>query len=201
MCCRCSRSAAARPAPVHLLSPSLAPAPSALAAGDEVVQVSAGYGHSCARKSDSTVWCWGGDFWGQLGDGTRGDSDGRRMTPVQVIDGGGPLSSVKSVSAGAQHTCALKTDGSVWCWGATWSGRLGDGTRGDSDEVRLAPVRVRRGSGYLTSVKSLSSGGVHTCAVRTDGSAWCWGYNEHGQIGNGTDEYPMTPVQVLFPDP
>src|SRR4051812_37056727 len=85
-----------------------------------VTAISAGHLHTCALLTDATVWCWGYDYSGQLGDGTRGDPTARhfyRMNPVQVRLGSGKLGAVRAISAGLGHTCALRTDRTVWCWG------------------------------------------------------------------------------------
>jgi alpha-tubulin suppressor-like RCC1 family protein len=91
------------------------------------------------------------------------------------------------VSAGGYHTCAIKQDGSLWCWGANWSGQLGDGTY----TSRNTPVQI-----MSSGVSSVALGYAHTCAVRTDGSLWCWGYNEYGQLGDG-GLWKNTPVYIM----
>src|SRR5262249_21229075 len=96
-------------------------APAGATTGDSVKQISAGESHTCAVRTDGTAWCWGDNRYGQLGDGTRGDASFNRLHPVQVKQGNGFLTDVKNVGAGAGHTCAVKNDGTVWCWGeATW---------------------------------------------------------------------------------
>jgi len=105
----------------------------------------AAYGFSChslALKRDGTVWAWGGNSKGQLGDG----STTNRLTPVQVRD----LTGVTAISGGGHHSLALKADGTAWAWGYNWDGELGDGTNTD----RLTPVQVRN----LTGVLALSGG-------------------------------------------
>lgn len=171
-----------------------------------ITAISTGIGyHSCARRSDGTAWCWGYDDHGQLGDGTRGDANNSRLEAVKVKQASGPMTGVRSVSAGDQHSCAVKTDGTVWCWGDDRNGALGDGTTGDpTTHDRLSPVKVKRGSGYLTDITAVSGGGDgrdHTCARRSDGTAWCWGYDLYGQLGDGTtgnvDNVRTKAVKVL----
>jgi len=146
-----------------------------------VVQVTAGYYHTCALKQDGTVWCWGDNYHGQLGDGTIYD----RPTPVQVKN----LTGVVQIAGGGIHTCALEQDGTVWCWGDNRSGQLGDGTTSS----KLTPIQVQN----LTGVVQVAGGGrFHTCALRQDGTAWCWGNNNFGQLGDGTTTNRYTPVQV-----
>jgi hypothetical protein len=90
------------------------------------------------------------------------------------------------VSAGGYHTCAVKTDGSLWCWGRNDYGQLGDGTYAD----RNTPVQI------MTGVSSVALGYSHTCAVKTDGSLWCWGYNYYGQLGDG-GAWKDKPVYIM----
>lgn len=141
------------------------------------VAIATGRVHSCAIKSDTTVWCWGDNSDGQLGDGTTNPS----LVPVPVSG----LTGIASVSAGECHTCAAGQNGSAWCWG---TGPLGDATITQS----ALPVAV---SG-LTGVTAIAAAADHTCAVRQDGTAWCWGWNGEGQLGDGTTDPSPTPVQV-----
>ncbi len=147
-----------------------------------VVQISAGKWHSCAILGDGTLWCWGDNFGGKLGDGTTA----ARLTPVPVTALG---SGVVEVSAGDGHTCARKTDGSLWCWGDNSSGQLGDGTT----TTRSLPVQV---AALGSQVASVSTGDLHTCARKSDGSLWCWGENADGELGDGTTTTRLGPVQV-----
>ncbi|GMT48114.1 MAG: hypothetical protein IEMM0007_1680 [bacterium] len=146
----------------------------------EVVAVAGGAYHSIELKSDGTVWAWGRNSDGQLGDGTTIDSP----APIQVNG----LTDVTAISAGAFHTIALKTDGTVWAWGRNKHGQLGDGTTIDSP----APIQVNG----LTDVTAISAGAFHTIALKTDGTVWAWGRNRSGQLGAGTRDDSATPVQV-----
>ena len=160
------------------------------ASGRTATAISSGYNHTCALRSDATVWCWGSDYSGQLGDGTRGDVNLQRLLPVQVHKGTGRLTGVKAIAAGWDHTCALRTDATVWCWGSDIYGQLGDGGQGNADRLRLKPVQVHLGSGRLSSVKAITTGQYHSCALRTDGTVWCWGYGHFGQLGDGSRGNP-----------
>ncbi|MDP1884717.1 MAG: hypothetical protein Q8L10_05145 [Candidatus Moranbacteria bacterium] len=159
---------------------------------NEVIQVSTGYYHACALKTDGTVFCWGVNNYGQLGD----FSTTQRLTPVQVhgVNNVGVLTDVSHISAGGYHTCALKTDNSVYCWGYNSTGQIGDYTV----TQRLTPVQVHGvdNVGVLTDVNRISAGGVHTCAIKTDGAVYCWGSNVYGRLGDNTITQRTTPVQV-----
>ncbi|HEX2312108.1 MAG TPA: hypothetical protein VHJ17_00105 [Thermomonospora sp.] len=142
--------------------------------------VAGGDSHSLAVRSDGTVWAWGDNDHGQLGDGTTVD----RSAPVQVA----ALTGVVAVSAGIDFSVALKNDGTVWTWGSNADGRLGDGTT----TSRTTPVTV---SG-LTSVTSIAAGSSYVLAARTDGTVRAWGGNSNGQLGDGTTTSRTTPVHV-----
>jgi len=147
--------------------------------------VAAGWAHSLAVRSDGTVWAWGDNWYGQLGDGTTT----RRTTPVQVTG----LSGVVAVAGGGgadagSHSMALTSDGTVWAWGANDCGQLGDGTTVD----RTTPVEV---SG-LSGVVAVAAGFAHSLAVKSDGTVWAWGGNWYRQLGDGTTTGRTTPVQV-----
>ena len=147
-----------------------------------VTAIAAGGKHSLALKDDGTLWTWGSNTYGQLGDGTTT----QRNTPVQVL---GSLTGVEAIAAGAQHSLALKGDGTLWTWGSNAYGQLGDGTNTD----RSTPVQV---SG-LTGVTAIAAGDYHSLALKSDGTVWAWGQNGEGQLGDGTNMDRSTPVQVL----
>ncbi|MDQ8734335.1 fibronectin type III domain-containing protein [Paenibacillus sp. LHD-38] len=150
-----------------------------------VVAIAAGYSHSLAVKSDGTVWAWGDNSSGELGDG----STTTRYTPVQVTN----LGSVTDIAAGSSHTLALKSDGTVWTWGHNYSGQLGDGSTTSSS----SPVQVSE----LDSVYAIATNdGSHSLAVKSDGTVWAWGNNSLGQLGDGTTINRYTPVQVANPE-
>ncbi len=138
--------------------------------------------HTIVLKSDGTVWTWGRNDYGQLGDGT----DINRNVPVQVNG----LSEIIAIAGSSSHTIALKNDGTVWTWGYNASGQLGDGTTTD----RHTPVQVSGLSGVTAIAGAL--GGGHTIALKNDGTVWAWGYNGFGQLGDGTTTDKYTPVQV-----
>ncbi len=157
------------------------------------VQVSAGNGHACIVKSDGTVWCWGANYYGQLGDST----DETRHTPIQVVGVGGIgfLTDIVAVNAGWQHTCGLKNDGTVYCWGDNADGELGNNDYTDS----YVPVQVLGvgGTGFLNDIKAIGAGYNDSCALTNSGLMYCWGDNADGQLGDNSTTGSPVPVQVV----
>jgi alpha-tubulin suppressor-like RCC1 family protein len=187
-----------------------------------VISMAGGEEHGLAVKSDGTVWAWGANYDGQLGDGTPGGSS---FIPVQATN----LTSVVSVAANTGLSMALKSDGTVWAWGINGNGQLGDGTKlersipvqtvgltnvtaiaaGHNHSLALSngivwmwgngltgkhltPVRV---SG-LSNIVAIAAGSYHSLALKSDGTVWAWGLNDHGQLGDCTTTDRATPVQV-----
>jgi alpha-tubulin suppressor-like RCC1 family protein len=146
-----------------------------------VAAVSVGSQHSCALLRTGAVKCWGAG--GRTGDGT----NTQRSTPVDVS---GLSSGVAAISAGHLHTCALLTTGAVRCWGADNRGELGNGPTGDTN----APGSV---TGLSSGVIAISAGENRSCAVLSNGTAKCWGWNDLGGLGNGSTGDQGTPVDVL----
>jgi alpha-tubulin suppressor-like RCC1 family protein len=140
----------------------------------------AGY-HSLALKSDGTVWAWGKNTEGQLGDGTLNNSS----SPIQVTG----LNNVIAIAGGEYHSLALKADGTVWAWGRNSNGQLGDSTTANSS----IPVQVHN----LTNVKDIKGGRYFSFALKNDSTVWSWGQNADGQLGDGTTTQRLTPVQVV----
>jgi alpha-tubulin suppressor-like RCC1 family protein len=146
-------------------------------------QFAAGANHSVALKLDGTVWTWGDNAYGELGDGTTTD----RHTPVKVVN----LSNVVSVACGSQFTVALKSDGSVWTWGRNGNGQLGDGTT----TTRITPIMVPG----LNNVLVIGAGLVSSYALRAGpggGEVWAWGDNSHGQLADGTTTDRHSPIMA-----
>ena len=162
----------------------------------DVTAIAAGSSHSLALKSDGSVWAWGNNFSGQLGDGTNANS----AQPVKVAN----LSGVETISGGGapSYSLALKNDGTVWAWGdnrASQGSEIG-GQLGD-DEITSSntPLQV---SDLPSGIEAIAAGAEHGLALKDDGTVWAWGMNQEGQLGNGT--YTLgtstpginTPVQV-----
>ncbi|MFN8488979.1 MAG: Ig-like domain-containing protein [Caldilineaceae bacterium] len=147
-----------------------------------VSTVVAGDGHTCALLGDGSVKCWGNNFFGQLG---TNDLQGNWPTPRALVS----LRGVVNIAAGNAHTCAVLTGGSLKCWGRNWKGQVGDGTTTD----QFMPTNV---TGLNSGVSAVALGEDHTCALLLNGSVKCWGNNDEGQLGDGTQTLRLTPVDV-----
>lgn len=148
--------------------------------------VAAGDYHTLVLKTDGTLWAFGHNAYGQLGDG----STTQRNAPVQVkgVLGSGVLSGIVAISAGAFHSLALQDTGLVFAFGLNTSGQLGDGTITTS----ATPVQVTS----LTGVQAIAGGQTHSLAVKNTGLVWAWGSNSLGELGTGNTTPSLVPVQV-----
>jgi alpha-tubulin suppressor-like RCC1 family protein len=151
-----------------------------------VTAIAAGRVHSLALRSDGTVWGWGYNASGAVGDGTTDERD----APVQADD----LTDVVAIAAGEYFSLALKSDGSVWAWGMNDHGQLG---RGDSDfDPHPTPLAVAG----LPEIVAVSAGHAHALALDADGGVWAWGENVSGQLGDGSFDDRTAPVPVVALD-
>lgn len=149
-------------------------------------QISAGAIHTCALTSDSQVYCWG---YG--GNGTMGDNTGNtaaRLTPNAIYTGGvlsgKTIKSVHTPDFGGAHSCVLTTENKAYCWGYNNNGQVGDNTSGAD---KIAPVTVYESTDLGSkTIKSISLGYNHTCAIASDDKAYCWGLNSSGQLGDSS---------------
>jgi alpha-tubulin suppressor-like RCC1 family protein len=153
--------------------------------------VAAGYRHTCGLRPGGEILCWGANSLGQLGNGHTGAF---QPFPTEVV---GLDAEPTSVFAGGDDTCATTSAGGLACWGDDWYGQLGNGTATDGESSTL-PVTV---IGPGTEVVSCDVGGTHGCAATAGGDVTCWGSNDHGQLGDGTQEDSSGPVTVAgLPD-
>jgi alpha-tubulin suppressor-like RCC1 family protein len=152
------------------------------------VSIAAGSESTCALTGAGSIWCWGDNSNGQLGNGTFTQS----TVPVQVLDstGNAPLTDVARIAAGQSHSCAVTNAGAALCWGNNSNGELGNGTEINSN----LPVPV---SGLAAGVTTIAAGSDFTCAVIADGGAQCWGDGVSGQLGNGISANSTKPSTVL----
>ena len=164
---------------------------SGVLAGKTIKQISAGENHTCAIASDNRAYCWGSNKNGQLGNGSTADS----RVPVAVnMSGALAGKTIKQMSTGYSSTCAIASDNRAYCWGSNKNGQLGNGSTADS----RVPVAVNT-SGVLVgkTIKEVTTGGFHTCALDTSSKMYCWGLNSSGRLGGGlTSILSNVPVAV-----
>jgi alpha-tubulin suppressor-like RCC1 family protein len=181
------------------------PAPVAVAGTLRFRHVSVGVYHSCGVTADNRAYCWGGDQWGQIGDGSStatclySNNDlpcrkrptlvagGHRFRQVEAGGGRGPGEGGVGGSDGGR-TCAVTTSDLAFCWGDGSHGQNGDGTR----SITTSPRLVAGGHSF----RNVSAGRHHTCAVTIDDRAYCWGWNFLGQLGDGTLTMRLRPRAV-----
>ena len=162
-------------------------------AGKTIKQISAGSMHTCAIASDDKAYCWGAGSSGQLGSGTTSmNKVPAAVNTTGVLAG----KTIKQISAGSMHTCAIASDDKAYCWGAGSSGQLGSGTT----SMNKVPAAVNT-TGVLAgkTIKQISAGTSHTCAIASDDKAYCWGDGYPGQLGNGSTVNSSVPVHVSAP--
>jgi hypothetical protein len=150
-----------------------------------VTDIALGILHTCALLEDKSVWCWGVNNYGQLGNGGSDES----TAPVEVSTL--PRTAL-DIDSEYEHTCALLEGGEMMCWGHNDYGQIGDGTSGDSKSV---PVSV---AGLPSAVVSMAVGALHACALLENSTVWCWGNNAMAELGIGfvSDEGSPVPVEV-----
>lgn len=152
--------------------------------------VAAGYYHTCATRTDGTLWCWGNNGFGELGIGTRTSQDRPRQVTTPATGGWASVA-----ASGYDHTCATRTDGSLWCWGDGTSGQVGIGSDNSQDRPRqlFFPGTV----GWT----SITAGYYDSCATRAGGGLWCWGTNGSGELGIGNQTGQDRPQRVSTTTP
>ena len=153
------------------------------AGGTDWKQVACGSFHTVAIKTDGTLWTWGSNVYGQLGDNTTSN----RLTPVTTFAGGTDWKQV----ACSNHTAAIKTDGTLWVWGRNNSGQLGIN---EVFNTKCTPVTTFAGG---TNWKQVACGRTHTAVIKTDGTLWTWGSNIYGELGTNDTTQRSTPVTTF----
>jgi alpha-tubulin suppressor-like RCC1 family protein len=149
-------------------------------AASDWADISFGFGHAVGLKKNGTIWCWGANYAGQLGNGTIDDSS----SPIQEIT----FSTWLVSSAGLNHSAAIRSDNTLWIWGANYEGQLGL----DMLDNRSVAVQVGTDVGWVF----VSAGSANTAAIKNDGSLWMWGLNDNGYLGNNTIINFSSPIQV-----
>jgi alpha-tubulin suppressor-like RCC1 family protein len=157
-----------------------------------IVAISAGWDHALALRSDHTVWAWGLNGVGELGDGTTNN----QTSAIQVTT----LSNIIAVSGGDWHSSALASDGIVWKWGRNDVGQLGNGSSDGAGNYIAHPLPARiqfdNNGAAFTNIVMVAARDWHNIAVKSDGSVWQWGANDQGQCGDNTMVDRWRPVQV-----
>jgi alpha-tubulin suppressor-like RCC1 family protein len=148
-----------------------------------IASVVTGWGHTCALSESGGIKCWGNNKYGQLGDGLAEI----RTLPVLVE---GLKFKPGSILSGWNHTCALREDGDMACWGWNYFGQLGNG-------FRTTSTRPVESGALMYGVQEAAPGWAHTCIVTEFGGVQCWGLNEFGQLGDGTTTDACRPVEVI----
>src|SRR5471032_1466376 len=154
-------------------------------------KVAAGGAHTVALKADGSLFSWGSNLQGQLGDGTNTD----RVAPVQVqvtAPTTGTISPWTMVAAGEEHTVALRADGTLWAWGDNSSGQVGNGSLVDLH----APLQIG-----TSTWRAVAAGTLHSVAILADGALFAWGSNGNGQVGNGLSTNATAPTQISKTNP
>jgi len=139
-----------------------------------------GNSHTCAIKDDKTLWCWGGNDKGQLGQGTISTL---LSEPTEVATGGQWL----SIAANGDHSCAIKNDNSLWCWGDNSAGQVGN-------DSSLSEITTPTAIG--STWNKISLGTNHSCGIKTGGTLWCWGDNTHSKLGDNTTAASLAPKKI-----
>ncbi len=152
--------------------------------GRRFVTIDLGLMHGCGLTAEGQAWCWGNNWYGNLGVGSAGANGGLEDStiPLEVVGGG----VYRSIATGSDHSCALDETGAAWCWGASNSiGSVADGY--------VATPQAVAGGHIFTALKS---GQRHTCGLTAQGEIWCWGQNFIGQLGDGSRTDAQVPVRV-----
>ena len=182
-------------------TPILAKDPDGSGQGLHAVQVSVNYSFIMALDADGNVYSWGFNNDGQLGNGTIEEDYNQKYAadPARVPDPKDTSKAFKAVqiSAGSHHALAIGQDGAAWAWGFNNFGQLGNGTI--TNQPRPKQVGNPTNSSQPFQVAQINAGTLHSLAVDQNGTAWAWGWNVYGQLGDGTTSNRSTPTRVLPP--
>ena len=146
-----------------------------------VIAIAVGGYHSIFLKNDGTVWTCGYNALGQLGDGSYSD----RLSPVQITS----LSNIVAIAGGRNHSLFLKSDSTVWGCGDNWAGEIGTGT---TTPFYPTPVQVVN----VTGISAIAAGWYHSLFLKNDSTVWACGYNNYGQLGDGTGIFTLSPIKI-----
>jgi len=151
---------------------------------EEWLASSSGNSHTCAIKADNSLWCWGGNTKGQIG---QDNATAFYSEPTELVPDSG--SKWLSISANGDHSCAIRKDNnSLWCWGSNQTGQIGNGLTENAN----IPTLIDEGSSW----EKISLGTDHSCGIKNNSNLWCWGDNTHSQLGDGTTAASSIPKQI-----
>lgn len=153
----------------------------------QLSSIDVGTMNACAVASDGQAYCWGQNAFGQLATG-----DTRPALVPRPAAQGLLFSKVSMAAGGGSFACGITRTGQAYCWGNRWGGRMGDGREGTDWQIEMSPVAVSGGHTFV----DIAVGGDHACGVAGDGTAYCWGYNNRGQLGTGNYAAALIPTPV-----
>ena len=166
----------------------------------DAIAVTAGWNYSCALHQDGTVSCWGGNWYGQLGNGQSRqstdhwlDNSSDSLVPVKVLG----IANATAIASTSKHSCALRESGTISCWGNNGSGQLGNRKSRDDGAASRSSVPVEVAG--ITDATAIAAGQDHSCTVHRSGTVSCWGNNYDGQLGNGqSQDYENRRVEYRY---
>ncbi|MFV5698928.1 T9SS type A sorting domain-containing protein [Flavobacterium sp. ZT3R17] len=154
--------------------------PTQIGTNTDWLSISAGGNFSAALRTDGTLWTWGDNSYGALGDGTKIN----KIVPTKI----GIDTNWQFISSSLDTNIGRKSDGTDWIWGYNYSGQLGDGTNIDKN----VPTKIVN----IIDLQTISQGWEHNTVIKTDGTLWVWGWNAYGQLGNGTTANTNSPINI-----